>query len=44
MDYDASYGEEVLITLRAYPFVFRHMGACEQALCHDWYGVPEFCG
>ena len=30
LDYERGYGEEVVVTPRAYPFAFRHEGLCAQ--------------
>ena len=30
LDYERGYGEEVVVTPRAYPFEFRHEGLCAQ--------------
>ena len=29
LDYEFSYGDEITVTPRHYPFNFRHMGLCE---------------
>ena len=41
LDYEFSYGEEIVITPRNYEFNFRHMGQVKRALCHHRHGA---CG
>ena len=35
LDYEFSYGEEVVVTPRNYPFAFRFQGRDEEPLCND---------
>ena len=37
LDYEFSYGEEITITPRYYPFHFKH-GAVLEDHCDDWHG------
>ena len=45
LDYEFSYGDEITVTPRNYPFEFRYMGRTAQNLpdirCNYWYGI---CG
>mgnify|MGYP000497201604 CR=1 FL=1 len=38
LDYEFSYGDEVVITPRNYPFHFRHIDAIKKSLCYDRNG------
>ena len=37
LDYEFSYGDEITITPRNFPFKFRHR-RMQQPLCDDWHG------
>ena len=39
LDYEFSYGDEITVTPRNYPFHFRHMGEVSISLCNDRYGA-----
>lgn len=41
LDYESSYGEEIVITPRQYPFAFRNGAKCNEPLCLDRDGT---CG
>ena len=47
LDYEFSYGDEITVTPRHYPFNFRHMGLCENhyamiGMAHVADGYPLY--
>lgn len=38
LDYEFSYGDQIVITPRNYSFHFRYIGDKKKALCNDWNG------
>ena len=47
LDYEFSYGDEITVTPRNYPFNFRHMGLCEShyamiGMAHVADGYPLY--
>ena len=38
LDYEFSYGDQIVITPRNYAFNFRHVGDMKKSLCNYWNG------